>query len=107
VPSDSSVSQPQTVTDMGDGPGTIYCISYAGCTGTWYHPSFNPVRQVQINGLYWIQSSVGSQSITDGTSQTIIFGERAHALPSCDVPSGGGIPPASTGSSGLPGRMAT
>jgi prepilin-type processing-associated H-X9-DG protein len=92
-PSDSTVSQPQTATDMDDGPGTMYFTSYAGCTGTWYHPSFDPARQAQINGLFWIQSSVGLQAITDGTSQTIIFGERAHALLSCDVPSGGGVPP--------------
>ncbi len=91
-PSDSTVSQPHKVTDMGDGPGAMYYTSYAGCTGTWYHPSFNSIRQAQINGLYWIQSSVGLQSITEGTSQTVIFGERAHALLSCDVPSGGGVP---------------
>ena len=71
----------------------MHFTSYAGCTGTWYHPSFNPVRQAQINGLFWIQSSVGLQGITDGTSQTIIYGERAHALLSCDVPPGGGVPP--------------
>ena len=92
-PSDSTVSQPQTATDMLEGPGTMYYTSYAGCTGTWYHPSFNPIRQAQINGLFWIQSSVRLAMITDGTSQTIIFGERAHALLSCSTPAGGGIPP--------------
>ncbi|MGO9917859.1 MAG: DUF1559 domain-containing protein [Isosphaeraceae bacterium] len=92
-PSDATVNVPQTVPDMIDGPGTMYYTSYAGCTGTWYHPSFNPVRQAQINGLYWIQSSVSLAMITDGTSQTLIFGERAHALLSCAVPAGGGVPP--------------
>ena len=66
--------------------------SYAGCTGTWYHPSVNPVRQAQINGLFWVQSSVNLAMITDGTSQTLIVGERAHALLSCAAPAGGGVP---------------
>ena len=92
-PSDGTVSQPQIVPDMLDGPSTMYYTSYAGCTGSWYHPSLNPIRQAQINGLFWVQSSVGLQSITDGTSQTIIYGERAHALLSCAVPPGGGVPP--------------
>ncbi len=91
--SDSTVSQPQTATDMYDGPGTMYFSSYAGCTGTWYHPSFNPIRQAQINGMFWIQSSVSLAMITDGTSQTFIFGERAHSLLSCAPPAGGGVPP--------------
>ncbi|HEV3168567.1 MAG TPA: DUF1559 domain-containing protein [Isosphaeraceae bacterium] len=91
-PSDATVSQPKIAPDMDDGPGTMYYTSYAGCTGTWYHPSFDPVRQAQIYGLYWIQSAVGLQSITDGTSQTIIYGERAHALLSCSAPDGG-VPP--------------
>ena len=105
-PSDATVSQPQTATDMLEGPGTMYYTSYAGCTGTWYHPSFNPIRQAQINGLFWIQSSVNLQVITDGTSHTIIFGERAHALLSSPCP-GGGVPPCSTGTGGRPGHSAT
>src|SRR5436305_6318249 len=35
-PSDSTVNEPKTATDMDDGPGTMYFTSYAGCTGTWY-----------------------------------------------------------------------
>ncbi len=92
-PSDSTVSEAKIVSDLPEGPSLMNFTSYAGCTGTWYHPSFDPVRQAQINGLFWVQSAVGLQAITDGTSQTIIYGERAHALLSCDVPSGGGIPP--------------
>jgi prepilin-type N-terminal cleavage/methylation domain-containing protein/prepilin-type processing-associated H-X9-DG protein len=89
-PSDGTVNQPQTAPDMLDGPGKMYYTSYAG---SWYHPSLNPVRQAQINGLYWIGSAVTIAMITDGTSQTIIFGERAHALLSCAAPAGGGVPP--------------
>jgi prepilin-type N-terminal cleavage/methylation domain-containing protein/prepilin-type processing-associated H-X9-DG protein len=92
-PSDGTVNQPQLAPDMLDGPGKMYYTSYAGCTGTWYHPSLNPVRQAQINGLYWIESAVSLAMITDGTTQTFIFGERAHALLSCNVPAGGGVPP--------------
>jgi prepilin-type N-terminal cleavage/methylation domain-containing protein/prepilin-type processing-associated H-X9-DG protein len=90
-PSDGTVSQSQVVPDMGDGPGTMNYTSYAGCTGTWYHPSFNPVRQAQINGLFWVQSSVSLAMIRDGTSQTFIYGERAHGLLSSAVPAGGGV----------------
>ncbi len=92
-PSDGSVSQSKIVGDLPDGPSKMNFTSYAGCTGTWYHPSFDKARQAQINGLFWIQSSVTLQQITDGTSQTIIFGERAHTLLSCDTPPGGGFPP--------------
>jgi prepilin-type N-terminal cleavage/methylation domain-containing protein/prepilin-type processing-associated H-X9-DG protein len=92
-PSDGTVRSPQIIT-LDDGTrAPMAFTSYAGCTGTWYHPSFDRQRQAQIYGLFWIGSAVTLPSITDGTSQTIIFGERAHALLSADPPPGGGDPP--------------
>ena len=84
----------------------MYYTSYAGCTGTWYHPSFNPIRQAQINGLFWIQSSVSLAMIIDGTSQTFIFGERAHALLSCACRPEAAFPRVWTGTGGPQVRTA-
>ena len=103
--SDATVSRPQLATDMSDGPGTMYFTSFAGCTGTWYYASFIPVRQAH----QWTvldSEHVSLAMIIDGTSQTFIFGET-HTLLSCDVPAGGGIPPASTGTGGRRERTAT
>jgi prepilin-type N-terminal cleavage/methylation domain-containing protein/prepilin-type processing-associated H-X9-DG protein len=60
--------------------------SYAGCTGTWYpdlsdYPdSTNPARVAQINGVFTADRGISFAEITDGTSQTMLLGERAHGL---------------------------
>lgn len=65
---------------------TIRFSSYAGCTGTWYGDlsSFpdpmNPARINQINGLFTANRGIPLAEITDGTSQTMLIGERAHGL---------------------------
>jgi prepilin-type processing-associated H-X9-DG protein len=66
--------------------------SYAGCEGTWamfYSPSpplptsaqpdFQAWRAAS-NGLIYSESATRLSSITDGTSNTILFGERAHGI---------------------------
>jgi prepilin-type N-terminal cleavage/methylation domain-containing protein/prepilin-type processing-associated H-X9-DG protein len=60
--------------------------SYAGCTGTWYanlsnytDPT-NPARVAQFNGLFTADRGIALAEITDGTSQTMLLGERAHGL---------------------------
>jgi prepilin-type N-terminal cleavage/methylation domain-containing protein/prepilin-type processing-associated H-X9-DG protein len=55
--------------------------SYAGSTGTWFSVlTTNATRLSQMNGPFYTVSSVRMASITDGTSNTIGFGERAHSL---------------------------
>jgi prepilin-type processing-associated H-X9-DG protein len=84
-PSDYRVSEPRTIPDGGGGldPGLNVgrYTSYAGNTGTWmlgYYQDLPPQRN--MNGLYHILSSVRLAQITDGTSNTIAFSERAHTL---------------------------
>jgi prepilin-type N-terminal cleavage/methylation domain-containing protein/prepilin-type processing-associated H-X9-DG protein len=61
--------------------------SYAGCTGTWYadllgcpgDPLYDK-RVAQINGVFTVNRGISIAEITDGTSQTMLLGERAHGL---------------------------
>jgi prepilin-type N-terminal cleavage/methylation domain-containing protein/prepilin-type processing-associated H-X9-DG protein len=85
-PSDYRVSEPRTCPN-GDGspidPGlyvTRY-TSYAGNSGTWmlYYWQ-DPIPQNHMNGLFHVKSAVTLAQITDGTSNTIAFSERAHSL---------------------------
>jgi prepilin-type processing-associated H-X9-DG protein len=90
-----------------DNPDLAYAYtSYAGCTGTWFAeflqgvsgstpvicpyvvqypnppsscPNFTPMNN-SINGVFRYSSSTNVSSITDGTSNTIIYGERANGL---------------------------
>ncbi len=69
---------------------TIRFTSYAGCTGVFnpepwlYADPLNPGRIGQMNGLFITQTSIPLAAITDGTSQTMIFSERAHGLLTSD-----------------------
>src|SRR4051812_23261578 len=44
----------------------------------WFQQDFPPQRF--MNGPFHIRSAVTLADITDGTSQTLVFGERAHTL---------------------------
>jgi prepilin-type N-terminal cleavage/methylation domain-containing protein/prepilin-type processing-associated H-X9-DG protein len=64
-----------------------HVLSYAGCEGTWAQsanpndglPAFDAwVRSA--NGVIYAGSRTRLATISDGTSNTILFGERAHGL---------------------------
>jgi prepilin-type N-terminal cleavage/methylation domain-containing protein/prepilin-type processing-associated H-X9-DG protein len=115
-PSDGSIvglsySYPASAYATYDGsPMTTYYSSYAGCLGTWtYMPGWTDAAFMQkltaMNGLFSYigypnylnpidgHPNTGSiravklSSITDGTSNTIAFSERAHGMYSQQVSS--------------------
>jgi hypothetical protein len=100
-PSDGTISRTFNYGDLGYGEGLNYKVkftSYAGCTGTWmgesllyddclvYTPSgmdssAHFVQMVNnMNGIDRYSYSTPIAAITDGTSNTLIYGERASDL---------------------------
>jgi prepilin-type N-terminal cleavage/methylation domain-containing protein/prepilin-type processing-associated H-X9-DG protein len=90
-PSDTNIT-PQLMTSTngfssnydGTSPTTTnlaYYSSYSGCQGTFwsnYYLGANIGAQQDQNGAIIIDQSVTLASITDGTSNTMIYGEKAH-----------------------------
>jgi prepilin-type N-terminal cleavage/methylation domain-containing protein/prepilin-type processing-associated H-X9-DG protein len=92
-PSDSgpngSVSDPYTFPNgydliaalTGSGiPEIMRYSSYAGCAGAWLNTQFGTVATSQQNGVFYAYSATKIASITDGTSNTIMFGEHTRSI---------------------------
>src|SRR5205823_3058248 len=91
-PSDPTVGASATITaeEAWFGPYTLsfHHTSYCGNQGPWMlldWPAITglPPDPTMLNhnrGLFHQQSAVTLAQVTDGLSQTILFGERAHGL---------------------------
>jgi prepilin-type N-terminal cleavage/methylation domain-containing protein len=89
-PSDPPAAQQQPLSPaiyQAPPPGswTQAFTSYAACTGTWdVRPSLSAAnfgQQVSnMNGTIYMYSATRMGDIQDGTSQTLLIGERGHSL---------------------------
>jgi prepilin-type N-terminal cleavage/methylation domain-containing protein/prepilin-type processing-associated H-X9-DG protein len=82
-PSDGRVAGSQTVPEAyADVPASakICYSSYAGCVGTWFVRLPDPVSQANLNGMFRLNRGVSLAEVSDGSSTTILFGERAHGM---------------------------
>jgi len=100
-PSDPQVAKIRQLPDGDtfDPPGTVVKMaytSYAGNSGTWTQTAVPPngtfpgcnytggslwdMKIGNMNGLFYMGSSVKIADISDGTSNTMMFTERAHAI---------------------------
>lgn len=81
-PSDSSISErqplPYWVLDIPEGESKPGKSSYAGCAGVWYTRTLDPGPLAQDNGAFGVNSAIRFADVTDGTSSTLLLGERAH-----------------------------
>jgi prepilin-type N-terminal cleavage/methylation domain-containing protein/prepilin-type processing-associated H-X9-DG protein len=87
-PSDAGVEQPQQ-------QGYVFLSfvnlpmrysSYAGCAGTWFSTQFGTSGPANQNGVFYAYSVTKIASITDGTSNTVMFGEHTRQIE--NVPNG-------------------
>jgi prepilin-type N-terminal cleavage/methylation domain-containing protein/prepilin-type processing-associated H-X9-DG protein len=80
-PSDAGESDPQLLPDGGfwdPGQFTMYYTSYVGNFGTW-HMGWTPQYNDRLNGLFNADGAIRLNSVSDGLSNTMAFGEHARA----------------------------
>jgi prepilin-type N-terminal cleavage/methylation domain-containing protein/prepilin-type processing-associated H-X9-DG protein len=89
-PSDPTVGQAQPNPTAGLPPGSwkVQFSSYSGCAGPWFQnfyiwgainePANYAAQQATMYGLIYDNSAVSPAQITDGMSNTILFGELPH-----------------------------
>jgi prepilin-type processing-associated H-X9-DG protein len=64
------------------GTWNQYFTSYAGCEGTFvqrYMTTYATSEQTACNGIIFGDGTVSVAQVTDGTSNTFIYGEKAHS----------------------------
>jgi prepilin-type N-terminal cleavage/methylation domain-containing protein/prepilin-type processing-associated H-X9-DG protein len=90
-PSDGSISRTawnpssDMVINGGSATTPVTFSSYAASCGTWFLSPwiFDPNYQAALssmNGAIYLQSSTRIADVTDGTSQTLLVGERNHSI---------------------------
>ncbi|MHB1555890.1 MAG: DUF1559 family PulG-like putative transporter [Isosphaeraceae bacterium] len=82
-PSDPGVEQPQMESYVFlsfNPPMPMRYSSYAGMSGSWMNVQFGTAGPTGQNGVFYAYSATKIASITDGTSNTIMFGEHTRAI---------------------------
>jgi prepilin-type N-terminal cleavage/methylation domain-containing protein/prepilin-type processing-associated H-X9-DG protein len=82
-PSDPGVDQGQLqgyVLTSGTPQMIMKYSSYAGMAGTWFAYQFGSAGTGNQNGVYYSNSVTTIASITDGTSNTVMFGEHTRQI---------------------------
>jgi prepilin-type N-terminal cleavage/methylation domain-containing protein/prepilin-type processing-associated H-X9-DG protein len=89
-PSDVGVSQPRSINYVltsGNPASNMMYTSYGGCAGTWFTWQFIGLPAyagspggANMNGVIYAASAVKLSDLTDGTSNTMAFGEHAHSI---------------------------
>jgi prepilin-type N-terminal cleavage/methylation domain-containing protein/prepilin-type processing-associated H-X9-DG protein len=83
TPNQDFLFSPSNYPTASMGTFLQYYSSYAGNEGTWwcnYIKTYSRAEWTQLNGVIYNDSTVGLAQITDGTSNTFLFGEHAQTL---------------------------